>query len=68
MSYAQWRKSYTRFFFHLYIILILVFFLIMPRILLTRPVTVAEPSNAWSVFVRTDAGTVGSNPTQGMDV
>jgi hypothetical protein len=29
------------------------------------PVTVAE---AWSVFNRSEAGIVGSNPTQGMDV
>jgi hypothetical protein len=32
------------------------------------PVTVAERSKAWTVFARADAGTVGSNPPQGMDV
>jgi hypothetical protein len=34
----------------------------------TRPVTVAERSNACTVFARSEAGIVGSNPTQGMDV
>jgi hypothetical protein len=32
------------------------------------PVTVAEWSEARTVFVRSVAGIVGSNPTQGMDV
>jgi hypothetical protein len=32
------------------------------------PVTVAERSRACTVFARSEAGTVGSNPTQGMDV
>jgi hypothetical protein len=32
------------------------------------PVTVAEQSKACTVFARSEAGTVGSNPTQGMDV
>jgi hypothetical protein len=32
------------------------------------PVTVAERSNACTVFPRLEAGIVGSNPTQGMDV
>jgi hypothetical protein len=32
------------------------------------PITVAERSKAWTVFVRADAGTMGSNTTQGMDV
>jgi hypothetical protein len=32
------------------------------------PVTVAEWSNAYTVFARLEAGIVGSNPTQGMDV
>jgi hypothetical protein len=32
------------------------------------PVTVAERSKAWTVFARADTGTVGSDPTQGMDV
>jgi hypothetical protein len=31
-------------------------------------VTVAERSRACIVFARSEAGTVGSNPTQGMDV
>jgi hypothetical protein len=33
-----------------------------------KPVTVAERSKAWTVFSRSDAGIVGSNTTQGMDV
>jgi hypothetical protein len=32
------------------------------------PVTVAERSKACIVFARSEAGTVDSNPTQGMDV
>jgi hypothetical protein len=32
------------------------------------PVTVAERSKACTVFARSEDGTVGSNPTQGMDV
>jgi hypothetical protein len=32
------------------------------------PTTVATRSKAWNVFTRLNAGTVGSNPTQGMDV
>jgi hypothetical protein len=31
---------------------------------LTTPVTVAEPSKACTVFARSEAGIVGSNPTQ----
>jgi hypothetical protein len=30
--------------------------------------TVAARSKAWTVFARSDAGIVDSNPTQGMDV
>jgi hypothetical protein len=29
---------------------------------------VAARSKAWTVFARSNAGIVGSNPTQGMDV
>jgi hypothetical protein len=32
------------------------------------PVTVADWSKINNVFARSEAGTVGSNPTQGMDV
>jgi hypothetical protein len=32
------------------------------------PLTVAAQSKAWTVFARSDAGIVGSNPTQGMYV
>jgi hypothetical protein len=32
------------------------------------PVTVAERSKACTVFYRSEAGIMGSNPTQGMDV
>jgi hypothetical protein len=33
-----------------------------------QPVTVAERSKVYTVFARSEAGTMGSNPTQGMDV
>jgi hypothetical protein len=32
------------------------------------PIMVAARSKAWTVFARSEAGIVGSNPTQGMDV
>jgi hypothetical protein len=32
------------------------------------PITVAARSEAWRVFARSNAGIVGSNPIQGMDV
>jgi hypothetical protein len=32
------------------------------------PITVAARSKAWTVFARSNAGIVGSNPTRGMDV
>jgi hypothetical protein len=32
------------------------------------PVTVAKRSRSYTVFARLEAGIVGSNPTQGMDV
>jgi hypothetical protein len=32
------------------------------------PVTVAEQSKACTVFARSEAGIMGSNPTQSMDV
>jgi hypothetical protein len=32
------------------------------------PITVAEPFRAWTVFARSNAGIVASNPTQSMDV
>jgi hypothetical protein len=32
------------------------------------PITVAAQSKAWTVFARFDAGIVGSNPTQDMDI
>jgi hypothetical protein len=36
--------------------------------ILTKPVMIAERSKAYTVFARSEAGIVGSNPTQGMDV
>jgi hypothetical protein len=33
-----------------------------------RPISVAAPSKAWIVFARSNAGIVGSNPPQSMDV
>jgi hypothetical protein len=35
---------------------------------LTLPMTVAARSKAWIVFVSSNTGIVGSNPTRGMDV
>jgi hypothetical protein len=32
------------------------------------PTTVAAQSKAWNIFAQSNAGIVGSNPTQGMDV
>jgi hypothetical protein len=32
------------------------------------PITVAARSKAWTVFARSNAGIVGSNPTSGMDI
>jgi hypothetical protein len=32
------------------------------------PTTMAAQSKAWTVFARSNAGNVGSNPIQGMDV
>jgi hypothetical protein len=37
-------------------------------VLISTPVTVAEWSKACTVFARSEAGTVDSNPTQCMDV
>jgi hypothetical protein len=33
-----------------------------------RPITVAARSKAWTVLARSNAGVMGSNPTQGMGV
>jgi hypothetical protein len=43
-----------------------VFYLFEPNVQI--PVTVAERSKACAVFARSEAGTMGSNPTQGMDI
>jgi hypothetical protein len=32
------------------------------------PITAAARSKAWTVFARSNAGILGSNPTRGMDV
>jgi hypothetical protein len=32
------------------------------------PIIVAARSKPWTLFARSNSGTVGSNPTQGMDV
>jgi hypothetical protein len=34
----------------------------------SRPITVAARSKAWTVFVRSNTGVIGSNPTRGMHV
>jgi hypothetical protein len=38
------------------------------RILELMPITVAARSKAWTMFARSNAGFVGSNPSQGTDV
>jgi hypothetical protein len=57
--------------------IVIVFYLIASTVIhpyfsrskfLNSPVTVAEPSKAGTVFARSEAGIVGSKPTQGMDV
>jgi hypothetical protein len=39
----------------------------LPRMVVV-PATVAERSDSWTVFTRSNTGVVGSNPTWGMDV
>jgi hypothetical protein len=38
------------------------------RVIPPSPVTVADPSKICTAFARSEAGIVGSNPTQGTDV
>jgi hypothetical protein len=40
----------------------------LPEHIQFLPVTVAGRSKAYTLFADSEAGTVGSNPTQGMDV
>jgi hypothetical protein len=40
----------------------------MPFLIILRPVTVAERCEAYTVSASSEAGIVGSNPTQGIDV
>jgi hypothetical protein len=50
-------------------VLIPYFFMVhFNTIIPSMPVTVAERSEARSVFARSEVGVVGSNPTQSMDV
>jgi hypothetical protein len=42
--------------------------LIWLSIEVSGPITVAARSKTWTVFARLNTGTVGSNPTRGMDV
>jgi hypothetical protein len=44
------------------------FMCFLGTLMILVPVTVAERSKACTVFARSEAGIVGSNPTQGMDV
>jgi hypothetical protein len=41
---------------------------IMLQYRIVRPVTVAERSKACTLFARSEAGIMGSNPTEGTDV
>jgi hypothetical protein len=55
------------------VLFVLFYFLIFQNLIFTlvfnlEPVTVAERSRAYTVFAFSEAGTVGSNSTQGMDV
>jgi hypothetical protein len=45
-----------------------ILFVIYTSLINVGPVTVAERSNAYIVFARSEAGIVGSNPKQGMNV
>jgi hypothetical protein len=45
-----------------------IFSFLIILIIIAEPVTVAARSTAWTVFARSEAGFVGSNPTQGMNV
>jgi hypothetical protein len=47
---------------------ILLLLLLVVVVVVVMSVTVSAWSKAWTVFARSDAGIVGSNPTQGMDV
>jgi hypothetical protein len=38
------------------------------EMIVRQPVTVAERSKACTIFARSEAGVVGSNSTQGMDI
>jgi hypothetical protein len=44
------------------------YIIIMSKVNKFRPITVAAQSKARTVFARSNAGIVGSNPNQGMDV
>jgi hypothetical protein len=52
----------------LLLLLLLVVVVVVIVIVVVMPVYVAEQSKAWAVFPLSDAGIVGSNLTQGMDV
>jgi hypothetical protein len=54
--------------FHIYVFLLLPTESNKVKVKLSMPVTVAERSKACTVFARSEAGIVGSNHTQGMDV
>jgi hypothetical protein len=45
----------------------IMFYFCLPT-LIRKPITVAARSKAWNVFVRSNPGIMGSNPTRGMDV
>jgi hypothetical protein len=47
---------------------VVTYFKLLSRYMSGEPITVAELSKARTVFARSNAGIVGSNPTQFMDV
>jgi hypothetical protein len=55
ISYTLWFLQFSKVFF-------------FSGWFITPPVTVAVRSKTWTVFACSDAGILGSNPTQGMDV
>jgi hypothetical protein len=64
-------SSYTAKFSRCYVITSCpqnVILYLLSLLLKYAPFTVAERCKAWTVFARSAAGIVGSNPTQGMDV
>jgi hypothetical protein len=63
LSISSWKKKTFSFPFHM---LGTVWLCQITEII--PPITLAPRSKIWTLFARSNAGIVGSNPTQGMDV